>query len=39
MIPFGSRIGIGAIAVGAAAASGMVPVVALMALVAAGTCA
>ena len=39
MIPFGSRIGIGALTVGAAAASGMVPVVALVALVAAGTCA
>ena len=37
MIPFGSRIGIGALTVGAAAASGMVPVVALVALVAAGT--
>ena len=37
MIPFGSRIGIGAIAVGVAAASGLVPTAALVALVATGT--
>jgi len=37
VIPFGSRVGIGAIAVGVAAASGLVPTAALVALVAAGT--
>jgi competence protein ComEC len=37
VIPFGSRVGIGAIAVGAAAASGAVPPAALVAVVAAGT--
>ena len=37
MIPFGSRVGIGAIGAGVAAASGAVPVALLLALVAAGT--
>ena len=37
MIPFGSRVGIGAIAVGVAAASAAVPLAVLAALVAAGT--
>jgi len=37
VIPFGSRVGIGAIGVGVAAASGVVPPAALVALVAAGT--
>ena len=37
MIPFGSRVGIGAIAVALAAASAAVPLAALVALVAAGT--
>ena len=37
MIPFGSRVGIGAIAVGLAAASAAMPLAALVALVAAGT--
>ena len=37
MIPFGSRVGIGAIAAGVAAASGVVPMAPLVLLVAAGT--
>ena len=37
MIPFGSRVGIGAIGAGVAAASGVVPVALLVALVAAAT--